>query len=348
MLLLNPDTGRQKTYATFRDLPSCGPGQSPPSCSPNAVDERPVPNYAAWGPDGSLYVTDYLQAVLWRVPPGGGEAEVWLADRKLDGIDFGTTGIALAADEKTLLVAQGSSAGGGDGNPSTGKIYELPIQPDGSPGTLTRFYESEPTDVPDGFAIARSGRLYVPMVGTTAQIAVVSPEGEEIERFPEQPFSGENGSPVPFDSPSSAMFLGTRLIVANQSAVAGDPAHQAILDVEVGERGIEPLIPPRAGLSRDPVVCVIRRLPAHGPRRPIGKPRRRQGSCVVRLRAERGSSLPFRLRATGERVDSGRADAGRDGIIGIRISDVDRGRYTLVVGSGDERRRRSINAKLAL
>ena len=31
-------------------------------------------NYAAWGPDGSLYVTDYLQGVVWRVPPGGGEA----------------------------------------------------------------------------------------------------------------------------------------------------------------------------------------------------------------------------------------------------------------------------------
>ena len=35
-------------------------------------------NYGAWGPDGSLYVTDYGQAVVWRVPPGGGEAGVWL------------------------------------------------------------------------------------------------------------------------------------------------------------------------------------------------------------------------------------------------------------------------------
>ncbi len=76
--------------------------------------------------------------------------------------------------------------------------------------------------MPDGFAIAASGRLYVPMVGLSAQIAVVAPDGREIERFPRAAGSGENGSPVPFDSPSSARFLGTRLIVANQSALAGD------------------------------------------------------------------------------------------------------------------------------
>ena len=68
-------------------------------------------NYAAWGPGGELYVTDFQQGVVWRVPPGGGEARVWLADRRLDGQMFGTTGIALAADRRTLMVAQGSSGG---------------------------------------------------------------------------------------------------------------------------------------------------------------------------------------------------------------------------------------------
>ena len=44
-----------------------------------------MPDYAAWGPDGSLYVTDYQQAVIWRIPPGGGRPVIWLADRRLDG-----------------------------------------------------------------------------------------------------------------------------------------------------------------------------------------------------------------------------------------------------------------------
>jgi hypothetical protein len=77
----------------------------------------------------------------------------------------------------------------------------------------------------------------------------VAPDGTERGRFPQQPGTGENGSSVPFDSPSSARFLGTRLIVAQQSFFAGDPAHQAIMDVEAGEPGLPELIPPGAGLS---------------------------------------------------------------------------------------------------
>ena len=118
--------------------------------------------------------------------------------------------------------------------------------PTAGPRGMTQLWESRPGDLPDGFGIARSGRLYVPLVGLPQQIAVVSPQGQEIERFPEAP-GGENGSPVPFDGPSSARFLGTRLIVANQSPVAGDPAHQALLDVEAGEPGLTELIP---GLDR--------------------------------------------------------------------------------------------------
>ena len=52
---------------------------------------------------------------------------------------------------------------------------------------------------------------------------------------------------MPFDTPSSARFLGTRLIVANQS-FTGNREHQALLDVETGEQGLPELIP---GLDRD-------------------------------------------------------------------------------------------------
>ena len=68
---------------------------------------------------------------------------------------------------------------------------------------------------------------------------------------------------MPFDSPSSARFLGTRLIVAQQSYVMGDPAHQAILDVEAGEPGLAELIPRNAGL-KDAVAPRLRRIRATG------------------------------------------------------------------------------------
>jgi sugar lactone lactonase YvrE len=229
VILLDPRTGAQSTYATFADLPVCG---SPP-CSPALRDETPMADYGVWGPDGSLYVTDYQQAVIWRVPPGGGAAQVWLADRRLDGDMFGTAGIALAADHRTLVISQGSSAGLMAGNPATGRIYTVAIGADGKPGDLRQLWESGPAEAPDGLAIAASGRIYVALVSPIAnQLVAIGPDGKEIDR-----------SPATFDAPSSVAFLHDSLIVADQSYVNGDPSHMQILDVAVGEPGIPELIP---------------------------------------------------------------------------------------------------------
>ncbi len=222
VVLLDLATGEQTDYARFPD--------------------GSIPNYAAWGPDGSLYVTDYGQPILWRVPPNGGTPEPWLTDPRFDGGDFGMTGLELRADKRTLLVAVQSQAGGAGGNPTTGRLFELPINPDGKPGELKQLWESAPGDGPDGFGIAESGRIYIANL-VSNQIVVLEGDGREIERFPEQPLTGENGSAVPFDSPSNASFLGTRLMVAQQSFFAGDPNRQAILDVEAGEKGLAELIP---------------------------------------------------------------------------------------------------------
>jgi sugar lactone lactonase YvrE len=207
-----------------------------------------IPNYAAWGTDGSLYVTDYAQPILWRVPPGGGQPEPWLQDDRLDGGEFGTTGLELAPDRASLLEAQQSEAGGAGGNPTTGRLFRIPINPDGKPGAMTQLWESDPVDGPDGFGIARSGNVYIANLASN-QIVVIGPAGNEIERFPSSPGSGENGSSVPFDAPSSVSFLGTRAIVAQQAYVTGDPSRQAILDVETREEGLPEVIPPNAGLA---------------------------------------------------------------------------------------------------
>jgi hypothetical protein len=249
-LVLDTRTGRQTTYSTFADLPLCpllGPPPGP--CSPARRDEPPMPDYAAWGQDGSLYVTDYQQAVIWRVPPRGGAAQVWLADPRLDGDMFGTAGIVLAADRRTLLFTQTSSAGVsapllGSLNPSTGKLYAVTAGP--QPSGLRQVWESRPLDGPDGFALGRSGDAYVALVGSN-QIVQVAPDGHEVDRFPAAPLTGADNAPVPFDNPSSAMFLGRRLMVANQSFAAGNRDNQAILDVQAGERGLRPFVPRNAG-----------------------------------------------------------------------------------------------------
>jgi hypothetical protein len=291
-LLLNRGTGNFARYATFADLPNCPPigGKN---CSPSTTDGPPVPNYAAWGPDGSLYVTDFEQAVIWRVPKGGGAAQIWLADARLDGGQFGTTGIMLGADQKTLFVGQGSSGGlnpggllpGGSLNPTTGKIYKVAIQGNGAPGPLQQLYESQPADLPDGFAIARSGRIYVPMAGSN-QIAVVSPGGAETARYPSSPDGGNSG-PVPFDTPSSARFLGGSLIVANQS-FTGTRDNQAILDVYAGESGLPEFV---YGLDRTaPRLTKLSVSPAR-----FHRGRGRHRGTRFKLRLSERSKVLFRI-----------------------------------------------------
>lgn len=244
VLRLDLRTGRWSTYSRLRDLPACPLGGSGEGCTPNLSDAAPIPNYAAWGPDGALYVTDYGQAVLWRVPPGGGRARVWLKDKRLDGIEFGTAGLALGPQRRSLYVMQQTSLGLGDLAVAQGKLYRVPLRGE---RTLTRLWVSRPMDLPDGFAFARSGRVYVANAGSN-QLVVLDEDYVEVERVPGLPVTGDNGSPVPYDTLSNATFAGRSILVANQSFL-GTAAHHAILDVYVGERGAPVFVPRTAGIG---------------------------------------------------------------------------------------------------
>jgi hypothetical protein len=141
IIRLDPRTGVQSLYSRVPDLPVCSASSAGTPCSPALVDQAPMPDYAAWGPDGELYVTDYQQAVIWRIPPGGGEARIWLADRRLDGGPFGTACITMMPDGHTLLFDQASNGGLGTLTPSTGKLYTVAIAPNGDPGPLRQLWE---------------------------------------------------------------------------------------------------------------------------------------------------------------------------------------------------------------
>lgn len=241
VLTLNLKTGRFKRQATLPDLPLCSTKVTP--CSPNGADAGPIPNYATWGPDGALYISDYGQAVIWRIPAAGGTPKVWFASSALDySLEFGTTGLVYQASTRSFLIGQQTVADVFN-NPTAGRLYRLPVRAGGRPGTLKTLWTSRPTELPDGFSIGRSGKIYVANVGLSNQLVVLSPTGKELERFPKSAGSGKNGSAVPFDGPSNATFLGTRVLVANQSPLAGDRTHHVILDVEVGETGVPNHVP---------------------------------------------------------------------------------------------------------
>jgi sugar lactone lactonase YvrE len=253
IIRLDPRTGAQTLYSTVPDLAVCSSVSAGTPCSQESMDMPPFPDYGAWGSDGSLYVTDYDQGVIFRIPPGGGTAQVWLSDPRLDGGMFGTACVVMMPDHHTLLFDQASNgdALSGAANPSSGKLYEVPIEAGGKPGPLKQLWESGPAEAPDGCVLARSGHIYVALVGTANQIVELDSSGHELTRFGQQ-FTGTNNSAVPYDSPSGLAYLGTDLIVANQSYIAGNTANQALLNVETGEPGQPVYVPANAGLKPPP------------------------------------------------------------------------------------------------
>jgi sugar lactone lactonase YvrE len=242
VLRLDPKTGEQITYASYRDVPTCSATVTT-ECQKSQTDMKPWPDYLVFAPDGSLYETDSLQALIWKVPPGGGRAEIWITDDRLQSLigspGFGPSGMKLAPDNKTLYFTtiQGPA---GDGDPSAGRIWTLPIQPDGKPGQLKQFYVAGSADGPGGIGFANSGDLYVAMSGSNA-IAQIGPDGKEKARFPD-PVTNMTFSP-PLDSPIDVAFRGTSLIVANSGFLSNSASSFALLDVFVGETGHEPLRP---------------------------------------------------------------------------------------------------------
>ena len=152
------------------------------------------------------------------------------------------------AGQRTLLFAQASNGGLGGPNPTTGKVYEVPIQPDGGPGPLKQIWESPPADAPDGCMLAKSGDIYVAMSGFSNQIVELSPQGQQIAAFG-QAYTGANGSSIPFDTPSGMDWAGSDLIIANQSYIAQNTADMALLSLETGESGLPTYVPADAGYT---------------------------------------------------------------------------------------------------
>jgi hypothetical protein len=128
----------------------------------------------------------------------------------------------------------------GDGDPSAGRIWKLPIHPDGTPGPLQQFYVAQSADAPGGIGFAKSGDIYVTLSGTNA-IAQIGPDGKEKARFPD-PVTNMTFTP-PLDSPLDVAFRGNSLLVANSAFLSNSASSFAILDVFVGEPGYDVLRP---------------------------------------------------------------------------------------------------------
>jgi sugar lactone lactonase YvrE len=252
VVVLNPRTGAQHTWATFRDLPQCQAVTRPAACSNTVADNPPEPDYAAWLPDGSMVVTDYAQQLIWRVPPRGGRARVWMNDLRLDGEQFGPAGIVMLPSHRSLLLtvsAGGVLTSGVADNAATGKLYRIRIDAAGHAQRLTQLWASRPGEAPDGFAVSRAGHVYVALSGPAGNaVAELRADAQghwsEAWRTPATPVDALT-APVPWDTPTSVQFLGDRLLVTNQAYFTGDSSHWVVFDVAAHEPGLATYVPRR-------------------------------------------------------------------------------------------------------
>lgn len=226
---LGRDERRQELYATLPDLPPCAVTVAGSACSPTLDDRPPLGNDIVFDRSGHLYVSDSWQATVFRVPRGGGEAEVWFQDSRLDGA-FGANGIRLSPDGTELLLAVTEDKQG------VGRVYRLPLAERPTAADL-REVASWPLGGADGIAFGASGKLYV-VLGSSNEISILRPEGGGF-REEARLSSGllHNPASPAFNDASRS------LLVTNHAFSDPDPSHSTIVDLFVNDQGA-PLVRP--------------------------------------------------------------------------------------------------------
>ena len=299
MLRFDTETGSQEVYATVPDIPVCSEAPPGTACAQSQMDSAPGPDFAAFDATGLLYVTDFQQGVMWRVPRGGGRAQLWLSDPRLDGGGFGPSGLQFLPDGRTLVFAVSST--GGVPVASEGVVYTVEVGDDGRAGSMRELWRSAPGEGPNGIAIAKSGHIYLTL-SFSNQVVELSPQGQEVGRVPLLP-GQDPGMDPPFDNPSGIHFDGNRLLVANIAYTTGDQSRQVIFDVWAGEPG-EPLLRPAVSSPVGPPAEAG--APPLLPAVPVAaeRPRIRLRVAPAVVRAGRRVRLRFRAtrRTTGRPV----------------------------------------------
>jgi len=223
------------------DLPNCSAAAAGGDCSPTVVDFPPLPNDVVFDDDGFAYVSDSLQATVFRYAPGGGAPQVWFQSPLFEGggfIPFGPNGMRLDPGRSYLYLAVSSSFA----VPFTGTIYRLPLVDAPAAADLEVFHQYTFGETPDQLAFATTGDVLVSLA-LINQISLLAADGTEVGRIASAP-----GDATPLDAPAGIAFDARTksLLIANHALLTGNPAHFAVLRAFVGDPGdalAEPLLP---------------------------------------------------------------------------------------------------------
>jgi hypothetical protein len=120
-----------------------------------------VCNDFAIGPDKALYITDTFPGRIFRLAPGASSAELFLEHRTLAGVD----GITFL--DGVLYV----------NNVVFNKLYRIPVDASGKPGTPVDIWIDQPIKGPDGMRAAK-GKMLVAENGS-GKISALTINGDK-------------------------------------------------------------------------------------------------------------------------------------------------------------------------
>jgi sugar lactone lactonase YvrE len=226
-----------RTVEVYATVPTQGPGAADVPW-PAGVS---MPVDIAFDPAGNAYVADVNIPAIWRVPPGGGEAQPWFVDTRLLGVPIGTTAVRMAPSGRDLYFAMCLSSS--PHHPTEGVIYRMPIDAP-TAAAVTEVFRS-PTSCPHALAFGTSGKLYASLT-LANQVVVLWPDGTEERRFPSKEENARQE--VPYQAPHWIALDGDGwLLVANAAHLAvHNPKNQAILKAFVDDTAAplpEPSLP---------------------------------------------------------------------------------------------------------
>ena len=127
----------------------------------NLPGDNNVCNDFTIGPDKALYITDTIPGRIFRLPAGASTAELYLEHATLRGVD----GITFL--DGTLYV----------NNVIFNKLYRIPIDTAGKPGTPVDIWTDQPIKGPDGMRAA-NGKLIL-AENASGKISVLTINGDK-------------------------------------------------------------------------------------------------------------------------------------------------------------------------
>lgn len=208
VLRVDLDRGSQETVAVVPDLPG---------------DGRPQPAGLALDGDGTAYITDAGQGVIWRLSASA-DVSPWYVFADAEAA-AGPTGIALDA-AGDLLVATAVSL---RESPAAGLVQRIDVRPDGAAGERTTIATTSHLSGPAGLAVADGGAVVVTLQEAD-EILLLGPEGDERALVTREQVQRATG--LPLDGPAGIAFHAGAVVVANQ-APTGDPSHWAVFVIDL-------------------------------------------------------------------------------------------------------------------